>query len=307
MAARQADRGEPLDWKTVECYQQTLTWWERIMPAMAVEQITSEDCDRFFELLRQQPGRRPGAMLSAATVRKHAANIRSLLRAAGTMAQVRMPRRPRKLPFGHLSLAEIAAIARAAGELRAPRREFTGVSVGEWWRNLIAWQYFTGCRIEETVLMRWEWVLADGEVNIPGEARKHGVPHVTFAHPQLLEWLQPQRAASRSPYVFAYCDAAKSDPRRRRQFIRRLTRAHEVARSRAGVRKVPGAAWHAYRKTHLTELAQVSLAAAQISSSHGGGGLLQGYYLDARRTLREGIAQLPVPQFDGGGHVASEG
>lgn len=301
------ERGRPADWKTAECYESTATWWESIVGNVPVERITQHHIDGFMRGLRASVSCRTRRRLAAMTVRKHAANLRAVLRqatAAGVLPPgtvgVKLPRRERQLPFGHISRADVGQMIAAARGMRAPRPLETGVTAGEWWRGLLGWLYFTGSRIEETLLLEWAWLNGD-EALIPGAVggrriRKHAVPHVVYLHPELLEWLEPLRDARQGPWVFAYRDCAKPHPPAMRGAIRGLTRLHERLRGLAGVRKIAGSGWHAYRKTHLTELAAINPLAAQLSSSHGGGNLMCEFYLDVPRLMRAAIAQLPVPE-----------
>lgn len=91
---------------------------------------------------------------------------RGLLTHGITLGRMKVSRRaPRAW-----SLEDIQKLLEACSRFRG---HLGGVRASLWFRTMLSWLWGTGCRIGETLALRWDWIDLDrGIASIPAEARK---------------------------------------------------------------------------------------------------------------------------------------
>ena len=101
---------------------------------------------------RKERGKKPGSLVSPATVNKELRHLRAALKKAKKwkyLAEVPdfdFEREPEKLPT-YVSPEHFVLIYRACDKAKLPND--VGVSTADWWRGLLVMAYMTGWRISE--------------------------------------------------------------------------------------------------------------------------------------------------------------
>lgn len=308
-------------------YATTVRYWQKCWPELTLAQLQRRcaaaengfgrcPIAQFRLWLAQQPGR-SAPLLAPHTIRKHCQNLRAIIRFAGPrsdhraarsiLAQglpVRMPDIPRKEPRGMLTVAELAAIARAAGDgCRRPRSSLLGCDCPTYWAALLSLGYYTGLRPCALLRLRWgdfeDGTDADGGQTffVRGEINKFAVAHSHWAHPEAVHQLARLRSRLAADAVYLFAAAwpalASADWPRHAAARAVVGRGFKALAASAGVRLEPGNALKSLRKTCATELAAISDTAAQLALSHKPRAVLANHYAQTARLIKSAVQQMP--------------
>ena len=300
-------RAQALDQQTTQLYRDALQWWVRLTGDPPLREIDEWVTAAFVESLLRQPGRRRET-LSVATVRKHCAQLDTLLSFAGPKTRdargwrnrgilelpprIERPRADREAPAGDWTLDEVRRMHGAAGFVTAPA--LPGVTPANWWRAMIVTATHTGLRIGQ--LLALEYADLSGEtllVRARGSKGRRGkLQHLSSAAAESIESIRTDRRL-----IFEW-------PHHRRWLHRCLKRLATCA----GIPESRRFGWHGFRRTHATLVAEQSAAsgggvlAAQISLGHTSSATTLGHYVSGRvqhRLAAESIDRLPSPRSTG--------
>lgn len=304
-------RAEPASLLTIDGYRNTVERWAALVGEVPVSEIDTEIIDLFRQRLAVQPGRL-GERLSPATVRRHLANLRALLRFAGPRSSTNrhglgmirevpifdFPRRVRTVPTGDLTLQQIGVLVQAGrgGAFSKPMSSRHGVGAGQVWATWYLAAYYSGLRAGALCRLRWEWIRPEGDggsVVIPAEVQKRRKSQWQYLHPEALEAMAVIRD-ERDPWVFPWRSFRTDRLQSIRNAVSMLGRCHNGNLTRCQIPKSPGDALHGLRKSHATELAVISPLAAQISLNHEQS-IMSAHYTNHRRILIDAISAMPSP------------
>jgi integrase len=262
---------------------------ERIIKPVRMLSIYTQTIDQFKATRRQEPGIRPGTVVSPATVNKNLRHLKAVFNVARewgylmTMPRFRMEREPQKLPT-YVSPEHFALIYQACDQARLPRN-LENMEVADWWRALLVFAYMTGWRIGAILALRREDLDLDaGTAFSRAEDNKGKRDQFLPLHPIVVEHLR--RVANFGPTVFPPYD-------RRRLF-------EEFARiqSLAGVRPARGKGhygFHDLRRAFATMNAdKLTPDALQALMQHKDYQTTQ-RYINMARQLKPAVAELYVP------------
>ena len=296
---------------TVGGYTCTAQLWHDRHADLGLEAIEATHLAEFERHLRQQPGRL-GQNLSPATVRKHLANLRAILRHAAPPDPTnptgqslrpplyfRMPPPPEAAPTGWLDWPAIAdAVIRSRSITRPAAALLAPAGRAAWLAALIYTATFTGLRPCALLRLRWSDLrpaIGGGlDVTIRPENNKRDRGQFHYIHPEAAARLATLRGQLRpaAPYVFADAWPVLASPNWRR-FSHARKNVGEALKLTLGPDRTPGNVFRVFRKTHATELALISDTAAKISLGHRDVAILATHYANRHRLLREAIAALP--------------
>ena len=186
-----------------------LDHFERLVKPGRLDLITTPSIDQFVASRRRERGKKPGSVVSLATVNKDLRHIRAALTIATDWEYLlkrpkfRMLREPEKL-VRYITPEDFAKTY----EQGCPRACFPNsmrfyCRQALWWRSLFATAYMTGWRISELLALRWEDVDLHGRTIITRHGdnkgnREEKVP----VHPVVVEHLQ--QLPTTHPLVFPW-------------------------------------------------------------------------------------------------------
>lgn len=150
--------------------------------------------DTFVAKRRPEPGKKPGSVVSPATINKDLRHIKAALRVAHEwgylpeVPKIRMVKEPQKLPTyvtpEHFDLiyakgCDLATFPQSTGQHYTP---------ADWWRALIVTAYMTGLRVGEILAIRREDLkLETGELITRWDNTKTDRDEVVPLHPVVVE------------------------------------------------------------------------------------------------------------------------
>lgn len=143
--------------KTQEAVKTTLGHFERLLKPVKVSTITTADVDDFIARRQKDPGRKPGSVVSAATLNHDLRHLKAVLRVAqewGYLSKVPKFRKVREEQrIGRvITDAHFQAIYEACDAATMPRG--LNCLAVDWWRALLAFAITTGWRIDEILSFR---------------------------------------------------------------------------------------------------------------------------------------------------------
>jgi integrase len=298
--------GKKRDPKTIAGYRTAIRRWQELTGDPPLRQIEQLTCAEFVQKDLELSGQ--DGPISPNTVRSHLRYLQLVLDLAGpkTMATRRtaatddglfgltrrgVPRLPphfdgpdeRPKPAeDSFTLEEIRAVIAAADKARAPF--FPSIRPGRWWAILIRTLYNSDLRIGSAMDLRGEWIARIGDwayVCFPGGCYKGGLPTMIFLSPSTLAAIDSLPWQTSAGSVFRWPHTLAS--------LHRVWREDIVPA--AGVRPF---AFHALRKSGLTELWETSPEAAQKQAGHRDGRTTRKHYIRPA-TLARGLAKLIGP------------
>ncbi|MDZ4689541.1 MAG: tyrosine-type recombinase/integrase [Planctomycetaceae bacterium] len=178
--------------------------------AVPVSSITPQHVADFIAQRSKERGRKPGSVVSPATVAKDLRVIKSALRAAvrakllAEIPVVKMPRLDSKL---HRAVSDqhFAAMYAAADTMTLPA--LPHCTAAEFWRGLLVFVYMSGFRIGATLAIEWRDVdLEAATVLCRAEVSKGRRDNVVALHDVVIEHLRPLELSSNldASSVFAW-------------------------------------------------------------------------------------------------------
>jgi integrase len=187
--------------------------FERIVKPLRIFAVNTGRVDDFIAERRKEKGKRPGEVVSPATVNKDLRHIKAALGVAvewgylPKLPRFRMEKEPGKLAR-YISGDHFAALYAACDQARLPR-ELPGIPRGEtspapdWWRALVVMGYMTGWRISELLaLRRHDLDLETGEAITRAADNKGKRDERVPLNPVVVEHLR--RLAHLDPRVFPW-------------------------------------------------------------------------------------------------------
>jgi integrase len=184
----------------------SLNHFDRLLKPGRMVGIGTQRIDEFVAARRKEPGRKPGSMLSPASINKDLRHIKAALRVAQewgylhTVPKFRMEKEPKRLP-SYVTGEHFAAIYQACGSAKFPRD--LSYPAGDWWRGLIVMGYMTGWRISDMLgLRRDDLNLEAGTAVTRAEDNKGKRDELVKLHPVVTEHLK--KLASFDPHVFPW-------------------------------------------------------------------------------------------------------
>jgi len=164
-----------LNGRTIEIYDSTLNRFRECLGREPlVSDLTDVAISRFLRWRLETPNSR-GQIPRRTTVLKDRVQLLALASLAFRKRRIEedvvLPqfRAAGRLPRGYLREEVERLIADAARR----RGSYAGRPAAWWWKTIIWWSWETGCRIGETLQLRWEYVdLADRRAVLIAETRK---------------------------------------------------------------------------------------------------------------------------------------
>jgi len=178
----------------------------RIVKPKRVSSITANMIDTFSAKRQKEKGRKPGSVVSPATVNKDLRNLRTALNVCrewgyiDDVLKIRFLREPKKLPR-YVTPEDFAALYVACGSARLP--DDLPFSATEWWRALLVVAQMTGWRIGEIMALRWADVDFDSATAITRHRDNKGHRDAKISlHPVVVDHLR--RVNSFDEFVFPW-------------------------------------------------------------------------------------------------------
>ena len=194
--------------RTVAQVETSLRHFSRILKLdrKPVSSITTKSVDEFREVRRTESGKKPGSVISPATVNKDLRTIKAALRVAHDWGQidvvpkVRMEREPQKLPR-FMTPEHFEQIFNACGSARLPADGH--YTPGAFWQALMVFAQMTGWRINEILALEWADVdTSNGTAITRARSNKGKRDEVVALHPVVLEHILPLKTFH--PNVFPW-------------------------------------------------------------------------------------------------------
>lgn len=292
-----------------ESLQETVVWWHRLMGSIPLRLIDDADVARFRATLEDQPGRRKGQKLATMTVRSRLKQLHYLFTLAnkrvnhcGEIVQMMpylpefdFPAKPVRDAMGYTpdEVRRLLAAINAFPSLRFPRLQ--GVRSPDWWRSLVEFLYYEGCRIGET--LRLEYRHLEGDVlTIPDEIAKMKRGCRIKLQPESLAALQRIRTdhPTRS-FIFQLHVGNSLRPEKQRADT--LHHLFDRILHSAGLKQV-GRSFHGFRRTNASELTmRVSKDAAAMSLRHSDTRVTEDYLTGEARMAEDFRNKQSLPRL----------
>jgi len=287
---------------TIQRVRDALNWWRTLTgdPAMAI--ISDRDVTLFEQLLRQQRGRK-GPTLAPETVRQTLVRVRYVMRQAAKMHVVHgrrlkfldsvpdfeLPKKTKTDPQPY-TYDELLLILAGCQAMTWP--ELPGVAPSAFWRALVEYFYYEGCRLAETLQLEYA-NLAGDVLKVPDAIAKHGHGASIRLQPESLEAIESIRTARK--YIFELPRGWRMDLDKIKREMKKLLRA-------AGVYQ-PWRVFHGLRRTNASEVARIAgKEAAQQAMRHTDARTTEAYISrDAERDHAYQVKRLlkRLPKDDG--------
>jgi integrase len=284
--------------RTREEVKFALDSFERLAKPVKVASLTTKTIDAFIAERRQEPGKKPGDIISPATVNKDLRHLKAALAVAvewdylRKMPKVRMEKTPKKL-VRYIPPDHFAAMYQACDKAALPARQPYPASA--WWRALFVMGYMTGWRVSELLALRREDLdLEEGVAITRAEDNKGKSDERVKLHPVVVEHLKALPGFG--PLVFPW-------PHNRAVLQRHLARIQEAA----GI-KLPCSGKHKHsRFCYVYGFHDLRRAFATLNADRLTGDALQvlmrhkSYqttqrYINMARQMDEAVASLHVPE-----------
>ncbi|MHB1421871.1 MAG: tyrosine-type recombinase/integrase [Gemmataceae bacterium] len=168
--------------------------FERLVNPVRVYWIPGRHIAMFIAKRREDRGKRPGSVVSVATINRDLRHLRAALKTAtewGYLPQApafHMLREPGKLP-SYITGDHFAAVYAACDKARMPE-DIGNIDAADWWRALLVMAYMTGWRIGDMLSVRREDLnLEAGTVLTRWENNKGRRDELVKLHPVVMEQL----------------------------------------------------------------------------------------------------------------------
>lgn len=281
---------------TFKEYETTLTYWAAATGDPPLRSLTALHTSEFTAYVRQLPGLH-GGEISPNTVRKHAAQLQTILDFAGPPSRtmrnaqnligplyVERPRQREKPPTDGYTLPELADLLAATPSVTTPAY-LEPRDRPTYWRTLLAAGYNTGARIGSLLAARWDQISRDREsrpwLAVPV---KRGHVRRVYLNPFALEAIEAMRPLTGDrpkvwhwPYSLSYLQCQR----------RHLAAA-------AGLPPDRRLGFHALRKAMITECSAVDPLAASLQAGHADFRTTQNHYIHPGR-VAAGMQNLAQP------------
>lgn len=298
--------GQGLHKRTARVYADALDWWRELTGDPPLAKLDARVTAGFVSDLLKQPGRRD-ERLAIGTVRKHVAQIDSLLRFVGPPDRTRRgrynlgivplpppidrPRADHAPPSSDFTWLEIEALIKAAEKMKAPRR--LPCPAPDWWRSLVVVAVYTGLRMGQLFSLRYAdysapWITVQASTSKGRRGKRQ------YLRPEACEAIE--RIRTKRDLVFECRSWARGNPRNLQTLLKRLE-------TLAGIPPARQFGFHGFRRSHATALAEAAddgragLLAAQISLGHASGSTTLDHYVAGRaqeRIAASAINRLPA-------------
>jgi integrase len=186
-----------------------LRQFERIIHPLKVAAVKTQSIDTYRARRRIEPGKKPGSIISRATVNKELRHLRAALKKAFKWGYLpaapdfEFEKEAKKLPV-YVSPEHFGKIYQACEHAKLP----TDIppppySAADWWRGLIVMAYMTGWRISELLgLRRDDLDLIKGEAITRADSNKGKRDETVKLHPVVVQHLK--KLAGFTPTVFPW-------------------------------------------------------------------------------------------------------
>jgi integrase len=189
----------------------SLGHFQRLVKPGRVQSINTAMLDAFVARRRLEPGRKPGSVVSPATINKDLRHLKAALRVAHEwgylpeVPKIRMVKEPQKLPTyvtpEHFDLIYTKACALA----KFPQNPGQHYAPADWWRALVVTASMTGLRVGEILAVRKEDVnLERGELITRWDNTKTDRDEVIPLHPVVVEHLRASVSEQRLVFRWAH-------------------------------------------------------------------------------------------------------
>jgi len=285
--------------QTQVSYKATLDKFEQLAKPLRVLAIDGAMIDKFITARRQEPGIRPGELLSPRSVNKDLLVIHSVLETAVRWKYLR-----RVPEFEYEKVPEsvfVYVTPDAFGQLygaceHAQWPDDQPYAAADWWRGLLVFGYLTGWRIRQMLSIRREDVnLEHGTALSRAKDNKGKRDQLVHLHPLIVEHLQ--RLASFDPLMFPWNRFWSG-------IFVHFRQIQQAAKVPPPTGK-PHYTFHDFRRAFATENAsRLTGEALQALMQHRSYKTTQGY-IDRARQLRGAVDLLFVPQIPGNANGTS--
>jgi integrase len=199
--------GAGLEISTRRLYLDALNQFERLVNPVRTYYISSRHIDEYIALRRKERGKRPGSLVSVATVNKELRHLRAALSLAKEwhyvpeVPRVRLLREPGKIPT-YVTGDHFAILYAACDHARMPE-DIPNIAPADWWRALLVMGYMTGWRIGDMLGLRRENLDLDaGTARSMASDNKGKREELVKLHPVVIEHLR--KLTFFDPHVFPW-------------------------------------------------------------------------------------------------------
>lgn len=311
LEAKQAAAG------TYRAYEEALHYWETLTGDPRLRDQLERDSRGvwrpvrrvfldFVKRLQEQPRRRKRLAgpneprLSAKTVRKHCAAIRTILdRAAPPSTTNReglglvetplyssLPPASKRIARSSLSHDDFVRLILAAQEATLPR--VRAIPPGIWWVALLTLVRFVGLRIGTAMKLTWSMIEAE-QLSIPARALKRGEEDRKFPLPPVardaLAMLGPTPGDDSLVFNFPGWPRSQHHLQKER---RRLLRLAGLPTAENG--------FHSLRRRYLTDVGKTNRGAEAFAAGHSNPETTNGSYIQQLEILADCQELIPVPE-----------
>lgn len=253
---------------TIQRLRDATKWWRKLTGDPALGIISDRDVTLFEQLLSQQRGRKSDK-LAQETVRQTLARVRYVMRQAAkthvvhgrrlkfleTVPEFELPRKTKTDPQPY-SYDELVRILDACQHMTWP--ELPGVPPPHFWRSLMEYFYYEGCRLEETLRLEYSFLTGD-VLKVPDEIAKHGHGACLRLQGESVEAVDRIRAPRK--YIFELPRGWRRDMDKIKREAKKLLRTAKVY--------TPWRVFHGIRRTNASEVMRVAgKQAAQQAMRH---------------------------------------
>ncbi|HUQ72640.1 MAG TPA: tyrosine-type recombinase/integrase, partial [Planctomycetaceae bacterium] len=244
-------------------------------------------------------GRKPGSVVSPATISRDLRVVKAALRAAvkqrllAEIPEVRMPRLDSKL---HRAVSDqhFSALYTAAEGMTLPA--LPHCTAPQFWRSLLVFAYMGGHRIGATLALKWSDIDLDaGTVTFRAEFSKGRRDTVVALHDVVIEHLRPLKGESATVFCWGADRTKLSDELHRLQTAAGIDLPCIIPRPHTCTVACRRYGWHDFRRAFACNNAtRVPAAVLQEMLQHRSFQTTLGY-LDLAGRLRPSMHDLHVP------------
>lgn len=278
--------------------REALDHFERLVGPKKLSAIRTQVIDDFIAARRQEPGKKKGTTLSAASVNHDLRHLKAALNVAvewGYLTKLPMIRMLRELKKEkrYVTPEHFAAMYSACDAARMPKK--LPYPPGDWWRAILTFCYMTGWRIGEVLsLTRDDVDMEAGTAITLAEENKGGRDDRVPLHPAVLDHLRTIPGFSREVFPWPHSRRPLDTELQRIQVAAGINLPcrgkHEHSRS------CHLYSWHAFRRAYATENAdRLSGPTLQAMMRHKSFATTR-IYIETANKLKQATEQQFVPE-----------